>query len=124
MRLLLIIFLSLSAHAKSYQKADFNNLMKNYLQALKNGDKEKLKTVTTQKFYHQFNKTGLLEKVLKLQKKGKVKPFDLVFKKGSLSKDLYLINIKDKTQKNFGENWYYVREKEGKLLLDEMHSLK
>lgn len=122
--IILLLTLSFSATGKDYKTSDFKELMTKYLKALKNSDREKLKQVTTDKFYKQFEKTGLLDKVLKLQKKGDVEPFDLTFKKGSLSADLYLVNIKNQSDKNYGENWYYVRLKDGYLLLDEMHSLK
>ena len=121
---LLIIISSLSyAHSEPKQE-NFEKLMTSYLQALKNQSHEELKKVTTDKFYQQFKKTGLLDKVFKAQKKGKVKPFDVIFKKASLTKDLYFVNIKNKKKKEYGENWYYIRDKAGTLLLDEMHSLK
>lgn len=110
--------------AKEYKKAEFQKLMTAYLSALQQKDEKALAQVTSPRFFKKFKESGQLKQVFKAQKNKTVGKFDLTFKKALVNNDLYLVNIKNPTDKNYDEYWYFVKEVNGKLVLDEMHNLK
>lgn len=112
------------SHAKDFAKEDFEVLMKKYLNALQQKDEKALANISSDQFFKKFKKNGLLKRVFKAQKNDEVGNFDLVFKKAVVDKSLYMVNIKDPGEKSYTESWYFVKEKDGSLYIDDMYTLK
>lgn len=116
MKSIIIIFILLSSNlvfAKS--QSDMHKVMHTYLHSIKTANKTKLKEIVSDKYFKVLNKDGQLEKLFKQQTKNKKKiTFDIKFQKYHNKKNLYLVNIKDKTQKDYGHYWYVVEHKDGK----------
>lgn len=50
--------------------------------------------------------------------------FDLTYQQGNTKKDLYFVNIKNKTTKEYNDYWYLVRKKKGEYIIDDMQLLE
>lgn len=118
------LLISIGVLAKDYSKDDFNKLMRNYLQALQNKDEKALSDVTSKNFLRKFRGSGQMKQVFNAQKEKSVGKFDLTFKKALVEKDLYLLNIKNPEDQDYDEYWYFVKDKKGKLIIDEIQPLK
>lgn len=120
----LLLSLSTSLLAKDYAKADFQKLMKSYLSALQQKDEKALSEIMSSKLLKKFKENGQLKQVFYAQKEKSVGKFDVTYQKALVNKNLYMVNIKNPEDKEYGEYWYLVKEEKGKLILDEMQSLK
>lgn len=110
---ILILLFTFSSFASS--KAEMKSVMHTYLESIKTADKIKLKKVVSDNYYKLLAKDGQLEKLFKQQKKDDKKiDFDMKFQKYHNKKDHFLVNIKDKSQKEYGHYWYVVEFKNGK----------
>lgn len=116
--------ITVSTSAKEYANKDFKNLMTRYLSALQQKDEKALSQITSKRFLKKFKKSGQLQQVFDAQKNNKIDKFDLSYKKARNKKDLYMVNIKNPDDKEYDEYWYFIKSKNGKLVLDEMHNLK
>ena len=121
---LLLLCLSTSLMAKEYSKEDFQKLMKSYLSALQQKDEKVLSRIMSERLLKKFKDNGQMKQVFIAQKEKSVGKFDLTFKKALVENDLYMVNIKNPEDKEYGEYWYLVKEVKGKLILDEMQNLK
>ena len=65
---------------------------------------------------------GTLEKTFEMQKPVPADKidFDIKITKAARTPNKYFVNIKDKKDKHFGENWYVVNLKEKKYIIDDM----
>lgn len=109
-------------------KSELKTLMINYLQALKSKDIKKIKKVVSPKYFKMLNSNKVLEltfnKKLKEPNKKVTGNFDLTYQQGNTKKDLYFVNIKNKTTKEYNDYWYLVRKKKGEYIIDDMQLLE
>lgn len=110
---LFIVFTSMLTFAKSEKK--MHSLMHSYLHSIKTADKVKLKEILSEKYFNLLNKDKQLDQLFKQQTNDNKKiTFDLKFQKYHNKKDHFLVNIKDKSQKEYDHHWYVVILKDGK----------
>ena len=84
------------------------------------GDKAGIKKVVSKKYFQQLNKENGLDELFKMQKRdGKKVKFDLKFQKYHDKKNHYLVNIKDKSQKNYDHNWFVIQKVKNKYIIKE-----
>ena len=122
-----IYILSLSSVFAGDEK-ELKTLMTKYLQALKSKDINKIKKVVSVKYFKMLNSNKVLEmtfkKKLKDPKKKVTGNFDLTFQQGTTNKNLYFVNIKNKTSNDYNDYWYLIVKKDGKLIIDDMQFLE
>ncbi len=112
--LLILFLISFSSFAGS--KSDFESLMQKYVKAVAVHDKSTLKAMTGEKYYKQ-----LIKKLPPKQDSVKEKViFDLTFKKGAHIPNTYLVNIKDKSKKEYSEFWYVFEKKNNSYKIIDM----
>lgn len=100
------IALSKNAEEKSVEK-----LMLNYLKAIKAKDREKLKSLITDKYFQELDKDNGIQKLFDMQPK-KVKEEISVDIKVITQNKGFRANIKNKTDKEYSDYWYdIVKEK-------------
>lgn len=123
MKTLITIMLTLSSlNVFANEASEIKNLMNAYLKGMNHQSESQIKAISSDKYFKLLNKNNRLQKVFKMNK---IPPketfeFDMVYKKAAVTKNLFLVNIKDPKQKDYGEYWYYVKFEKGKYYIDDM----
>lgn len=121
---LIIAIYSIHLHAE-HSKDDISKVMHSYLSSIKNKDESSIKDVVTKKYFKIMSKDGQLKELFSLQKSDKNKiEFDLSFKPYGKEKNKYLVNIKDKSQKEYGHYWYVLLLEDNRLKIDHEEFLE
>lgn len=122
MKKLLVIILSIFMFNSFASNQDIQILMNDYLMAFKNHDEDKIKKLSTDKYYKMLKKTSIIE--LAFSKKNthtKDKAsFDFKVKEGARDKEMLFVNIKDKNDLEYGEYWYVLKKEKDKYKIDDM----
>lgn len=116
MKFLILFFLLFSVN--SFANEELKNVMKNYLQALKNKNSDELKKSVSSRYYKFLKDSNLLEQALKKQTPGKFSTFDFTFKPLAKEKEAFFVNIKDPKAKNYSDYWFVLRKINGKFVID------
>ena len=118
----LILLLPLSTLSAFEKEQEFKSLMKEYLVGLNTKNKDKLSEICSEKYMKLLKSNGTLEKTFEMQKPVPADKidFDIKITKAARTPNKYFVNIKDKKDKHFGENWYVVNLKEKKYIIDDM----
>jgi len=121
----IVIFVLISFNSLASEENQIKTLMQNYLKALDQTTSQSLKKITSDKYFQNLNKNGILNKTRELNKQSKNKSldFDMKIKKAAVSKDLIFVNIKDVKSKNYGDYWYLVKKIDGQYIIDDMQFL-
>jgi hypothetical protein len=106
---------------------ELKQLANEYILSILNKDETKYKSLITKKYLDEQTKNNFLKetfsKKVEIEKKKKKIDFDFKFKKAAVTKNKYLINIKEKTDANFDENWFIaIKEKNSKRY--KIHSIQ
>jgi len=119
---LLIIF---SHSAFSSEANDIKKLMNKYLSALNQKNETLITEITSKKYFKLLKKENNLKKTFAKTKTQSKKTFyfDMIYKKAAVDKNLFLVNIKDRKMKDYGEYWYLVKYQDGKYIIDDMKFL-
>jgi len=104
---------------------ELKDLAHEYILSILNKDEKKYKSLITKKYLDEQIKNNFLKETFskKVEIKKKKVDFDFKFKKAAVTKNKYLINIKEKTDVNFDENWFIaIKEKKSKRY--KIHSIQ
>ena len=118
---LLFILMIFSTQTFSQEK-ELEKLMGTYLKSLNTLNYNELEKITSKTYFKKLKESY---KVKNADQKTKEKYiFDLKYKKASLEKDLYFVNIKDKKDKDFHEYWYLVKKIKNDFIITDMKMLE
>lgn len=122
MKVLFIITLLISGFAFAESQAKFKDLMHGYLLSIKTSNETELKKKVSAKYFNSLKKDDQLKELFSMQKNdGKKIDFDLKFQKFGQGNE-YLVNVKDKSKKEYDHFWYVVKKVDGKFVIDrEFH---
>ena len=110
----IFIFLSLFSIAPSFSKVsielELRQLAKEYVLSIINKDETKYRSLVTKDFLSKQMKNNFVKENFskKTSKQKKEIKFDFKFIKAAVTKDKYFINIKEKKDKDFDDNWFIV----------------
>lgn len=114
-----LIFFVFSISCFAIDQKESKELFKSYLESIRSSDKSKLEKVITKEYFNELSKKKLIEEMFKMNKKSNEKiDFDISIKKAALQKNLYYVNIKNKSDKHFGHNWFRVIRLKDKYKID------
>lgn len=117
MKFLIIAIISLNCFAISQE--DSKDLFTRYLDSIRSKKEDLFRSIVTDKYYKDLKNKKMIQEMFEMNKKSKKKlNFDIKIKKAGLDKDTYFINIKDKSQKNYGHNWFKVIKVNNKYKID------
>ena len=103
--------------SKEPMEKSLKELANQYILSILNKDEKTYKSLITEKYLKEQTENNFLKETFSKQPKilKKEIEFDFKFKKAAVTKNKYLINIKEKKDSNFDENWFVViKEKNSK----------
>lgn len=114
---ILILLLSFNCFAISQKES--KELFTRYLDSIRSKEESKFKANVSPKYFKQLKKKKMIKEMFKMNKRSKSKlNFDLEIKKAALDTETFYVNIKNKTDKHYGHNWFKVIKLDGKYKID------
>lgn len=105
-------------------REDIYHLMKSYILAIKGKNEKQLQSLVSSNYFHNLKRGNKLQNTFdKQDPRSLYREFDLVVKKHLRIKNTYLVNIKDKGDKQYSSYWYIVKKDSKKYFIDEMQYL-
>ncbi len=117
-----LIFLMLSSLCLAASKEDATKVSKAYIESIFNKDLETYKDNVSESYFKAQTLNGFIKDTFQSKKaKKKLGDFDIKVQKGAVD-ELYFVNIKEKSESTFGDNWFVLKlNSKGKLVVDGIH---
>lgn len=121
MKKLLAFFLILSSSMTlASTQSEIKTVMHKYLNSIKTSNTEGIKQVVSNQYFKDLDKNDGLKKLFQAQSNdGKKIEFDMKFQKFHGKENHFLVNIKDKSQKEYDHYWYVIIKKNGKYIIEK-----
>lgn len=89
---------------------DLSKLAHNYLHAVLSADLESYKGLVTPKFFKEQTKSRFIKKAFRGKKNFSINDIkiDIKVKKAAKTKNKYFLNLKEKTKKEYDDDWFIV----------------